>query len=97
MSSNSHPIRNAEEGLISGNGTRRHVKCAGVLGDVPEELVANDWWWAGQVLSTHSKDELQDFEGHIDELSVQTVIDEVKNRSLSITVLGSYPMALVYE
>ena len=38
-----------------------------------------------------------DFDGHIDELSVQTVIDEVKNRSLSITVLGSYPMALVYE
>jgi len=38
-----------------------------------------------------------DFEGHIDELSVQTVIEEVKNRSLAITILGSYPMALADE
>ena len=38
-----------------------------------------------------------DFEGHIDEPKVQTVIEEVKNRSLAITVLGSYPLALAYE
>ena len=38
-----------------------------------------------------------DFEGHIDELKVQAVIEEVKNRSLAITVLGSYPLALAYE
>ena len=38
-----------------------------------------------------------DFEGHIDELVVQAAMKELKNRSLSITVLGSYPSALTYE
>ena len=38
-----------------------------------------------------------DFEGHIDELLVQAAMKELKNRSLSITVLGSYPSALTYE
>ena len=38
-----------------------------------------------------------DFEGHFDELVVQAVLEEVRDRSLAITVLGSYPSALAYE
>ena len=33
----------------------------------------------------------------MDEPKVQAVIEEVKNRALAITVLGSYPLALAYE